>query len=625
MKPNSFAPLGAFLLAGLVPGPHVVLGEDEPAGTLEPTVVSAHRAEMPSSEVGSAVTFFEGADIEHRQLQAFETLLHFVPGAAYSANAQRGSVSSLFLRGTESDHTQIVIDGIRINDANLLSNSFLGGARAHHLSSVEVLRGPQSALYGGEAIGGVITLSTPRAQGDPLLTWDASVGDFDSFHSGLSAQDARERTAWSLSVGRESTDNDRPNNAFEQAYYAGRFDFDLTDAVRTGFTLRGADRALESPGSIFQNDPDNIDEEEFLLFTTWLEADLTPHWNSRLTYGLVEQQLTNRTPPIGNRIADYRNHTGNWHNVVTWDERFTTVWGANLEASSVEDSGFGDIAETDTQVAVYGQQTAEVLDGLTLTGGGRWEEYESFGSVWTWRTTGAYHLTHTGTTLRASYGTGFRAPSFLDLFGFDPPNLAFFNPGFVGNPNLRPETSRGWDAGFEQRLFGTFSVAATWFENDLRDLIVFSPDFPNPSSVINLGAAHTQGLEVELRGDWTDRISGRLAYTYLQAEDEIMDTRLLRRPEHTLGFDVFSRWCDGRLTVGLGGYHLQNRLDLDAQTFSTIDGDDFFVARLYGACQVTDFLEINLRVENAFDEDYEEVDGFPGRSRGTFAGVKLTF
>lgn len=628
MTNNTFAvQVAASSLAVLCAGPYAVLAEDVATGTLETYVVSATRVETPKSQVGSAVTKISHEQIETAQIVDFTDVLQLAPGAIIAPGGQRGGISSLFLRGTNSNQTQVVVDGIRINDSNVVPNAFLGGATASHLGSVEVLRGPQSALYGGEAIGGVIALTTPRASGAPFVSWTTTAGSFNTFEHELAAQITDGPAAWSLSFGRESTDNARLHNDFDQFFYSGRFDVDLSDSLSAGFTVRGANRVYENPGSSNLPDPDDYDEDRSSLWTGWLDLDVTDGFNSRLTLGVLDQRLINHFPPFipSTRTVNFKKDTVDWRNVIDWNERLQTVLGVTEEVSHVADDGFGSVNEKEAVVGVYGEQTVKPIEHLTVTGGTRWEEYDSFGSVWTWRGVGAYELPATDTILRASYGTGFRAPSFLELYGFDPPFLPWYG-GFQGNPALRPETSRGWDVGIEQRLLGTTSIAMTWFENQLRDLIEF--DFAAlPGTANNTERAHTQGLEVELHGDIARRAFWQVAYTYLEAENDGSHTRLVRRPEHTLGFDLHSNWLEERLTLGVGGYAIQNRTDIRSGVFPTtyIDGDDYFLARAYAAYDVSENLSLHLRLENALDERYNEVDGYPGRPQGLFGGVKIRF
>jgi vitamin B12 transporter len=218
--------------------------------------------------------------------------------------------------------------------------------------------------------------------------------------------------------------------------------------------------------------------------------------------------------------------------------------------------------------------------------------------------------------LRASHGTAFRSPSFLDLYG----QSAFY----VGNPGLRPERMRGWDAGVDYYLAddrGTLGV--TWFENRFRDLIIF--DFGVfPGTTANVERARTRGLEVKsdlvLPGDATLR----LAYTFLEADNLSQDKRLLRRPRHSASLDL-GRAFGARFSAGAGLRWIAQREDVHAATFLDIDGEDYTVMRAYAAWQVGDRLTLRARVENLLDERYEDVHGFPQPGLGAYAGVEWRF
>lgn len=610
--------LGASLILGIV-----TARAQEPEATTAPVIpdlpetvilVSPTKFPLGPEDVGSAITVITGTEIEVRQIRSFQDAIKLSPGVVIAPTGQPGAVSSVFLRGTNSNQTQFVVDGIRVNDSNIASNLFLGGEMAHHVGQIEVLRGPQSALYGGEAIGGVISLISPRGTGDPSAQFDVLAGSFGTFGSQLSGQGADGRVAYSFSTGYETTQNDRVNNDFDQLYYATRWDFAITDQTAIGLTVRGSDRTFGSPGSIYENDLDNIDRESFLLLTSYLDHQVTETWNSHLIAGYLYQDYDSNFPPFETNIENEKLAL-DWRNTLSWQGGHTTLLGIGYENTSVSNNGFGAIDESDSLFALYAQQMLQVTKALSLTGGGRWEQYDSFGEAITWRGAAAYNIEQTGTTFRASAGTGFRAPSFFELYAQ--------NAFFIGNPDLDPEESFGWDAGVEQKVADLGSVAVTYFQNDLSDLIV--SDFSIfPSSVINLEDASTSGVEVEWRGDLADRVFYQLAYTYLEADNETQNIRLLRRPSHTFGFDLHTRVTD-RLTLGVGGYLIQDRLDVDAFTFATIVGDDYFLGRIYGNLNLMENVDVHLRVENAFDEEYDEVNGYPGRGLGVFGGVKVRF
>lgn len=579
----------------------------------EAIVVTPTKFPTAPENVGSAVSSIPADELETRQSRSLEEAIRIVPGVVVASSGQAGSVSSVFLRGVNSNQTQFLVDGIRISDSNVFSNNFIGGAVTHNLQAIEILRGPQSALYGGEAIGGVISLWSPRGEGDPSGEFEIMAGSFDSFGARLGGQGQVRDTSYSFSTGWETTANDRPNNDFENFHYATRIDHALSERTVLGVTARGALRDFESPGSVAENDPDNSDEEEFLLLTAYLDHQVNELWNTHLLAGWLNQDLTFNFPPIGSSGIDNEKVVLDWRNTIQWAAGHTTLFGVGFENNEVVNTGFGAIDDTETIVALYLQQVLELTEAFTLTGGVRWEDYDSFGDVFTWRAAGAYHVESTGTTLRASAGSAFRAPSFFELFAT--------SSSFVGNPDLDPEESIGWDLGIEQDAGPLGTLSLTWFENDIDDLI--SSNFAgNPATVVNLEEASSSGLELEWRGQATDQVSWRAGYTYLRAVNDTTGERLLRRPEHTLGFDV--NWSPSeRLTLGMGGYWLKDRTDIDPVSFATIAGDDYFIARFYGTFSLRENIDLSLRVENAFDADYEEVAGFPGRGLGVFGGIKI--
>lgn len=595
--------------------PNPVVEISEADFTLNTLVVTPTKFPLKQTEVGSAITIIPASDLEARQIRSFEDALKFAPGVTFATSGQTGSNSSIFLRGVNSNQTQFLVDGVRINDSNILPQPFTGGAAAHSLSSIEVLRGPQSALYGGEAIGGVISMTTPRGSGTPTSQIEGMTGSFGTFGTQFSSSGELGTTAYSLSLGYDETENDRPNNDFENFYYAGRIDQPLSEATTFGFTFRGAEREFGSPGSIFEQDPDNLDRDSFLLLTSYLDHQFNDRLNTRFIAGYLDQQLDFEFPPGGSSTIENDKVILDWRNTLAWEGGHTSLLGVGFENTNVSNTGFGSIDETEQLFSLYFQQLLQVTEALSVTGGVRWEDYDSFGDTVNYRGAAAYHVEQTGTTFRTSVGSGFRAPSFFELFAT--------SPFFVENPDLAPEESVGWDVGVEQQLgeLGIFSV--TWFDNQLDDLIATS--FTSAvSSVENLEEASTSGLEVAWAGRLLNQINYQLAYTYLEATNDTSGLRLLRRPTHTLGFDVNTNLCE-KLTVGMGGYWLNDRLDIDPVSFATIAGDDYFVARFYTNLAVNDDLDVFFRVENAFDEDYEEIAGFPGRGLGVFGGAKLRF
>lgn len=286
-----------------------------------------------------------------------------------------------------------------------------------------------------------------------------------------------------------------------------------------------------------------------------------------------------------------------------------------MSQSLTESSVFGDIDEEQTELGLYLQDQWSVSEALTLTGGLRWDDYDTFGDEITYRVAAAYYLAASATKLRASYGTGFRAPSFLELFAV--------SDFFVGNPELGPEKSQGFDVGLDQYFGeGTHLVSLTYFRNDLEDLI--ATDFGAfPATSENVEEATTQGIEVSARGEIVEHLHYQFAYAYLEAEDDTNAQRLLRRPRHAVSADL--RYVAEKWIVGAGVLGIIDREDIDAQSFARVSGDDYWVARLYGSYQILESLTAKARIENLLDEDYEEVNGYPALGIGLYGGVEWRF
>jgi outer membrane cobalamin receptor len=586
-----------------------------PPPSLEPVVVSAGKIPQKPESVGSSVSLLPREELDKTQTRRLQDAFRLVPGTVIVPSGQTGATAAPILRGANPNQTQIVVDGVRISDANIYPDVFLGGEDLGLVQSIEVLRGPQGALYGGEAIGGVIQVIAPRGSGSPQSSIDFLAGSFGTFGSRLSGSGSLESFDYSLSAGWSQTANDRPHNDFANLFQAVRLDFPLDASTTAGFTFRNSQRSYQSPGSILENDPDNAEEEEFLLITGYIDARMTNRWSSKLIAGRLQQDLGFIAPPAPASIVDHRKLVLDWRNTLTWNDHLTTLIGSGYEVRDMLNTGYGSVSASDALVSLYTDQTFSPVEPITLTAGGRWERYRSIGDALTWRTTAAWHLEKTGTTFRTSAGSGFRAPSFFELYAND--------PFFRGNPGLQPEESLGWDAGFSSKIGDCGTLTLTWFDNDISGLIV--TDFAaTPLSVLNLQSATNTGVEADFSGDWQDRLFYRIAYTYLQAEDADSGARLLRRPKHALGFDVHAPFGN-RLTLGLGGQLIADRLDIDPASYQTIPGDSYFLGRAYASLRVTERCEAQVSVENLFDEPYDVIAGFPGRGTGVFGGFKLSF
>jgi vitamin B12 transporter len=593
MNKYTLASLHGAVCVLALPGGSLLAVEDLPE-----TVVVANRAETPVEQIGSSVTVLDVETLEDDGILTLEDALRRSPGVfSESTGGQRGSVSSLFLRGTNTRQSHLQVDGVRLSDSTVISGNFLGSALLGGAESIEILRGPQSALYGGEAIGGVVAIRSARGAGDPSTRIGVEAGSFRSMRVAVTSQGETGKLAYTLHAGWEQTDNDARGGAeldHRQTSYAMRLDHAVSEAVAVGMTLRGGDaRYIDSFGG------ENL--TDYTLASLFAEVTVNPCWTTRLILGGYWEAYDNNSS-FGNYATDAEKLSVTWENEYQHHDRQLTSFGAIVEHTDYEqDFAFpGDR----NQYGFYANHVWEVIGGLTLTGGGRWEDYDDYGDEFTWRTAVAYELARTGTVFRASFGTAFRTPSILELNG------GAFEPG---NPLLGPEKSEGWDLGLEQRVGEDLVVGVTWFENEIENLIV--DPFGAPGTNLP-GKGNANGLELSVAGQARGgAIRYGLAYTYLQRS-------IQGQPDHVLDGRV--RWdATDRLSLGAGiSYVGERTLGADAL-------DDYFLARIHGDYRVSEALSLALRVENAFDQEYAHFSaaGMPehGRRLGVFAGAVVTF
>ncbi|HYP17243.1 MAG TPA: TonB-dependent receptor, partial [Opitutus sp.] len=458
--------LGVSAFAALSPS----RAQPEPVERLDPIVTTATRSPAPARTIGTAVDVISADELARRQITSLAQALGGVAGAPRFSSGANGAITSLFLRGSNSNQTLFLVDGLRFNDPNTDYQLFLGGGCVAACDSLEVAHGPQSTLYGGEAVGGVISLRAQPGTGEPRASVGVEAGSFGTVQGSLAAQGARDDWAYNVSAIGGHTDNERPNNAFDSANAVLRLDRKLNQRVTVGGTLRYFHGTYADPGDRYTNDPDNEERENNLLATSFAELSLSDAWKSRVILGGQDRRFVSENPRPGRptQVTLVTNRRGvlDWQNTYTGIERHRITAGVTAEANHTRNTGFGDINKKQTLLAVFAQEEFSPTDELYFTAGLRSDDHDTFGRATTGRVTGAWLVAQRSLKFRASYGTAFRSPSFLDLYG----RSAFY----VGNPNLRAERARGWDAGVdfylpEQR--GTLS--ATWFDTRFRDLIAF--------------------------------------------------------------------------------------------------------------------------------------------------------
>lgn len=595
-----------------------VVAQEATPVALPAYVTTATRTPAALTTTGTAVDAISVADLARMQLTGFSSVLAGIPGAGTAASGAPGSVTSLFLRGSNSNQTLFLVDGIRANDPNTDYQATLGGACMGACDNLEVSHGPQSTLYGGEAIGGVIAIRGQRGTGPMSGAVSVEAGSFGTYQGAASVQAGDEQSGYTFSINGGHTDNERVNNAFDSTTYVLRVDRKLSAKVAVGATWRGFIGVYGSPGAAIgwgANDPDNEERESNQLATVFADFTPSPEFSSKAVLGGQDRRYTSfngtSTTVVKNRRAVL-----DWQGTYVGQEQHRITGGITAETNHTRNTGFGSINRRQQLFAIFLQDEWTPVEHVYLTAGLRSDDHDTYGRATTGRATAAWLSSDSRWKLRASYGTAFRSPSFLDLYG----QSSFY----VGNPNLDAEKAKGWDAGVDWFFADKRGVlSATWFDTRITNLIAY--DFAAfPSTVKNVGRASTKGLEVSGKFTLPGAVEVRLAYSHLEADDLVAGTRLLRRPRNSGSLDLWHDFGSG-FSAGTGVVWVNDRMDVNAATFATIRGEDFTVVRLYGAWQVTPRVAIKARLENLLDEKYEQVHGYPQLGFGAFAGVEWKF
>lgn len=606
---------------------------------LDQIVVSATGTPTPAREIASSVTVVTAREIEQQQRRTLPQALAAVPGLNVVQIGGPGGQTSVFMRGTNSNHVKVLIDGIEANDPSTPNRSFdFGSMLTDDIERIEVLRGPQSGLYGANALGGVISITTKRGDGPPKVTARVEAGSHGTFNqaAGFSGGDDRFNYAFNLAHTRsDSTDSVPPQlippgvkvrpNAYDAYTYSGRLGFALTDTLSVNWAGRYTDGQFRSAyDSGFPSKP-----TPYRALSNYAQAFTRGEivWDpfggrfvNRFGVSYSNQDRSNRSPNAFGILGRPTENLGertkvDWRGDFEIAKGHMLIGGLSYERERIETTN---LTASNGNKAGYLEYQGNIADRFFVAANIRHDHDDSYGGHTTYRVAPAYIVPGTDTKLKASYGTGFKAPTLSELFIDYRPGFNFF-----GNPNLKPEESRGWDIGFEQPLFDKrLQFGATWFQNDIENLIVTNTA---RNSYANIGKARTKGVEAFAALEISPQLRIRGDYTFTLAKDEIGRQELLRRPRHK---------ASGTLT-----WTPMEKLSLSATLIyvgSWVDGNrDFSVSRLNakGAALVnlaaeykaTDKVTVFGRIDNLFDKRWENPVGFLVPGFGAYGGVRVAF
>ena len=573
-------------------------------------------------EVTVPVSIITEADIQARNQGVVADLLRTVPGLAVSQNGGAGSLTQIRLRGAEANQIVVIIDGVEV--ANPSDGAFdFGGLRTEDVVKIEVLRGEQSALYGSDAIGGVINIIT-RA-GSTSESWRASVegGSRDTLEGQISAVISLGDAALSVNGNAFTTDGfdisglrGEKDGAKTQSLSLGLNSVELggvTLSGKYGFSTRETDFDSDSDFNGRLND--TADETEVKTETARVDARFAlAGFDHKITAARTETN-TDTVGRFSSRSVGTRK-AANWAAKRGFGKAHSFTALAEVENESYE------IVPNFTEPGADPENTNYGLagdyryadDSLTLTASARHDINDLFNDSTTWRVGAGYGFSWDG-RIRASVGTSVKNPTLIELFGFFPAS------NFTGNPDLNPETSLGISVGYEQSI-GNLDVSVDVFRSELEDEIttLFNPDFT--TTVVNLNSDSTRE-GIELAASWTnDNFSVSGSASFLNSEQDNLEE--IRRPKVLAsGTAKWTATEDLSLTVSVD--HNGSQLDTDFATFQNVKLDSFTLVGANARFHVTDEVALTLRGTNLLNETYQELVGYASPGRGAFAGLELEF
>ncbi len=596
-------------------------------------IVTADRIPLPLALTGSSVSVITSNDLAQQQINTISDALRQEPGVEADRTGGVGGTTSVMLRGFDGKNVKILIDGIDVADPSATASQYdFADLLAGDTARIEIVRGPQSTLYGSDAMGGIINIVTKSGRTDPGGSVTLEGGSYGTVDGNAAVRGMAGDLDYAATIAGLHTDGiiaaDQKNGNQQHDPYNNitatlKLGLPVTDWLDLSTVFRYVDANLVYPGYSYVTElpADNPGQlqttEEF-----YARAQASLHlFDGKLlnVLGFNVSEIDRNYLFDSVQQSYYHGKTNQVDDqaTVTVTDWLTAVAGGESKAEYYADNtGLGAEQRID---GLYAELEAQPIQPLVLTGGVRYDSVEGGADATTYRFTASYQPFADGPRLHASDGTGFKAPSLYQLF--------VSSPYVEGDRNLRPESSSGWDTGLEQALPIAHSlIDVTYFYNDIRDLIDGYTDANYVYHYDNVGHARTYGLEASLSAQPIDTLDLKAAYTWLRTEDLTNGGELLRRPHNTLSGTATWRPVQDISSFATVTW-VDARFDDDFQPGAPPLArlSPYTLVSFGGAWQATDIVSVFARVENALDRRYEEVFGYGTPGRAAYAGVTAKF
>lgn len=640
--------LAAILAASLLLPQDNSEEEDQVPPLQHQVVVTATRLETPMREIASSVTVISRQELERMKKTSVLEALQDALGLTVVQSGPPGSAASVFLRGANSEHTLVLLDGVELNDPISPARSFdLAHLTLETVERIEILRGPQSPLYGSDALSGVVNIITRKGEGTHRLSLSSLAGSYatvlhevsiggrpGNFHYYLGAS-LLQSSGFSAASAEYEGNSER--DGYRNLTLSGRIGYQPKETLGFDLVFRRFETRTEVDnfGGAFGDDPNNVQEYNSLFLRGEARSLLMANrWEQKLGISIVDYDRHHQNPQDPAHPFDQEKGYFNsrlfkldWQNTLFLHEANTLIFGVERQQEEGEseyhsETSWGSFTSIFSlrkawTTGIYIQDQARLAQKLFAALGVRVDFHSEFGPSFTFRFAPAWLMEKTRTKLKATLGTGFKAPSLYQLFA--PATL--FGP--IGNENLRPERTTGWDVGIEQQLFGGRAFfEVIYFRGDYKDLIQF--DFLQ--GYTNIGKAVSRGFEILAQAQPHPDIMIKLAFTRTEARDENSGAALLRRPRNK-----FSAMMNLPFT-GKGSIHLsllrvgeREDIDFSSPPYGEVTLPAYTLLNAVLSYHLVQNVQIFLRLDNIFNTRYEMVKGYgtPGFSFSTGVNISL--
>lgn len=590
------------LFVGALAAPVVLYAQSNPATTLDPVIVTATGQATPITETLAPLLMLSREDIERAQANDLAELLRFFAGVELGRNGGPGATTSVFIRGGESNHTLVLIDGVRVNPATS-GGAALQNIAPQSIERIELIKGPRASLYGSDAIGGVINVITRQPASGSTGELNLRGGSQQTWDGGVSAGYAGDRGSASLQVQHFTTDGFPALAGFSQDTGYDRTSINASGRIKAGTATLGA-QFWDASGEAEYYGYDPVDFSRVVVAQDYrnqvaaidaalpLSASVDGSLRvSRMQDDIEQRQNEDFVETVRNAVDGAMVWRGQGQRVTL---------GASAIREQVRASSFGSAIREDRDILSLRLQDELSHGKHRAVVGASWSDYDGFGDRWDGSFDYGYDLTDS-TRLVAAAGTGFRAPDATDRFGFG------------GNADLKPESARNYELGWQQRIGDRQRLDLRLFQSDVDDLINVLCDENFNCTAVNVDRYRNQGVELTYTlhaTDWTATLTGLLQ----DPQDRSTDTQLLRRAKRTAGLKLnrqFGAWYAGIDVLGSS-----ERPDFGGATLG-----GYTLVNLSAGVQLHPKADLRLRVENLLDKDYQTAAGFNQPDATFYLGI----